>query len=64
MIALEISDKGSGIPGNLRRHKGELPFGRGVGIPSMHERVKLIGGHLEIVSGSTGTTVRVTIPIQ
>src|SRR5467141_3059695 len=48
MIALEISDKGSGIPGNLRRHKVELPFGRGVGIPSMHERVKLIGGHLEI----------------
>jgi signal transduction histidine kinase len=28
----------------------------------MMERVKLIGGHLEIVSEANGTTVRVTIP--
>ena len=59
-ITLEISDKGSGISGNLRR--GELFFGIGVGIPSMHERVKLIGGRLDIDSSSGGTTVRVTIP--
>src|ERR1700731_3976928 len=59
-ITLEISDKGSGISGNLRR--GELFFGFGVGIPSMHEQVKLIGGRLDIDSSSGGTTVRVTIP--
>src|SRR4029077_1320869 len=59
-ITLEVSDKGSGISGNLRR--GELFFGFGVGIPSMHERVKLIGGRLDIDSSSGGTTVRVTIP--
>jgi len=35
----------------------------GVGIPSMQERVKLIGGRFEIDSGSQGTTVRVTIPL-
>ena len=62
MIALEISDRGSGIPGNLRRQNGKLSFGLGVGIPSMHERVKLIGGQLDIESSSSGTTVRVTIP--
>src|SRR5258708_32072474 len=62
MIALEISDKGSGIPGNLRRQNGKLSFGLGVGIPSMHERVKLIGGQLDIESSSSGTTVRVPIP--
>lgn len=62
MIALEISDKGSGIPGNLRRQNGKLFFGLGVGIPSMHERVKLIGGQLDIESTSSGTTVKVTIP--
>ena len=63
-ITLEIGDKGSGISGNLRRRKAESPFGPGVGIPSMHERVKLIGGHLEIESSDSGTTVRVTIPIH
>jgi PAS domain S-box-containing protein len=59
---LEISDKGNGIPGNLRRQNEKLSFGPGVGIPSMHERVKLIGGQLDIESSSGGTTVRVTIP--
>jgi PAS domain S-box-containing protein len=61
-ITLEISDKGSGIPGNLRRQNGKLSLGLVVGIPSMHERVKLIGGQLDIESNSSGTTVRVTIP--
>jgi len=61
-ITLEISDKGSGVPGNLRRKNGKLSFGLGVGIPSMHERVKLIGGQLDIESSSGGTTVRATIP--
>src|SRR5258708_10926967 len=43
-FTLEISDKGSGISGSLRRRNGKTPFGFGVGIPSMHERVALIGG--------------------
>ena len=63
-ITLEVSDKGSGISGNLRRRNGKLSFGLGVGIPSMHERVKLIGGQLDIESNSGGTTVRVTIPVD
>jgi signal transduction histidine kinase len=63
-ITLEISDKGSGIPGNNRRRNGKSSFGLGVGIPSMHERVKLIGGQLDIESSSGGTTVRVTIPVD
>jgi PAS domain S-box-containing protein len=61
-ITLEISDKGSGISGNVRRPDGKLSLGLGVGIPSMHERVKLIGGELDIESSGSGTTVRVTIP--
>jgi PAS domain S-box-containing protein len=63
-ITLEISDKGSGISGNLRRRNGKLSLGLGVGIPSMHERVKLIGGQLDIESSSSGTMVRVTIPVD
>jgi PAS domain S-box-containing protein len=61
-ITLEISDKGSGISGDQRGRNGELSLRLGVGIPSMRERVKLIGGRLEIESSSSGTTVRVTIP--
>jgi NO-binding membrane sensor protein with MHYT domain len=39
-------------------------FEVGVGIPSMHERVKLIGGRLEIDSTGHGTTVPLTIPLR
>jgi len=63
-ITLEISDKGSGISRNFRRQNGKLSLGLGVGIPSMHERVKLIGGQLDIESSSSGTVVRVTIPVD
>src|SRR5580704_3146464 len=61
-FTLEISDIGGGISGGVRRRNGKMPFGLGVGIPSMHERVALIGGQLDIESSSSGTTVRVTIP--
>jgi PAS domain S-box-containing protein len=63
-VKLEISDKG---PGGSRREVTETsasPFRWGVGIPSMQERVRLFSGRLEIESGSTGTTVRVTIPVD
>ena len=63
-LTLQISDKGSGISGNLRRQNGELSLGLGVGIPSMNERVKLIGGQLDIESNSSGTVVRVTIRVD
>jgi PAS domain S-box-containing protein len=61
-ITLEVSDRASGIPRNQRGRDSEFPFKLGVGIASMHERVKLIGGHLEIESTGSGTAVRVTIP--
>jgi len=60
-LALEVSDSGSGNSGD---RDVELPFRPGVGLASMHERVKLIGGRLAIESSSTGTTVRVTIPVD
>ncbi len=58
-ITLEISDQGSGISGNERN--GRSPLGLGVGIASMQERVKLIGGRLDIESSCCGTLVRVTV---
>jgi PAS domain S-box-containing protein len=61
-ITLEISDNGGGIPENQRN--GKLPLGLGVGIASMQERVKFIGGRLDIESGCCGTLVRVTVPVN
>jgi signal transduction histidine kinase len=61
-LKLEITDIGRGLSTSEQRGKEEPGFELGVGIPSMHERVKLIGGRLEIESTSHGTTVRVTIP--
>jgi signal transduction histidine kinase len=62
-LTLEISDLGHGVSVSRQRGKEEPRFEIGVGIPSMQERVKLIGGRLDIDSGSHGTTVRVTIPL-
>jgi signal transduction histidine kinase len=63
-VKLEISDKG---PGASRRELAGTtgsPFKLGIGIPSMQERVRLIGGRLEIESSGSGTTVRVTVPVD
>jgi PAS domain S-box-containing protein len=62
-LTVEISDLGRGFSATKQRGKDEPRLAVGVGIPSMQERVKLIGGRLDIDSGSHGTTVRVTIPL-
>jgi PAS domain S-box-containing protein len=63
-LTLEISDRGRGASASVPRGKDEPRFKVGMGISSMQERVKLIGGRLEIDSTSHGTTVRVTIPLE
>jgi PAS domain S-box-containing protein len=62
-LTMEISDHGRGTFPNVSREKKELWFKTGVGIPSMQEQVKLIGGQLDIDSTAQGTIVRVTIPL-
>jgi PAS domain S-box-containing protein len=61
-LTIEIIDKGHGIAAGNQKLTGTPLHGIGVGIPSMQERVKQIGGTLEIESSNQGTTVRVTIP--
>jgi PAS domain S-box-containing protein len=63
-IALQVSDRGRGISANDGRKNGTRPARVGVGIPSMEERVKQVGGRLEIHSGDLGTTVEVIVPIH
>lgn len=62
-VVLEVRDLGCGMTAE-RLHAIEL--GRcsdGVGIAGMRERLRLVGGRLEIESGGQGTTVRAVIPL-
>ena len=59
-VVLEISDRGEAA--KTEGHDKGLPFKPGVGIASMRERVKLVGGQLEIDRTQDSTTVRVVIP--
>jgi two-component system, NarL family, sensor kinase len=60
-IILEIRDAGRGTSGGADDQRGLSP---GVGITSMRERVRQVGGQLEIESTSAGTTVRATIVLD
>jgi PAS domain S-box-containing protein len=60
-VSLRIGDTGRGISASKQRQSGALPHPPGVGIPSMEERVKQVGGKLQIESGNHGTIVVVTV---
>src|SRR5215469_2511968 len=59
---VEIEDKGKGIP---QRKLEELASAGtpGVGIRGMQERIRQLGGTMEISSGSSGTLVTVRLPV-
>ncbi len=60
-LILEISDQGRGMPPEmLDRLRRGVPLG--VGVAGMRERVRQLGGGLEIHSGGVGTLVRVLLP--
>jgi PAS domain S-box-containing protein len=62
-VSLQVSDQGRGIDkANVGAGNGKTPR-LGVGILGMRERMKQLGGNLDIVSRSSGTTVRATIPV-
>jgi two-component system, NarL family, sensor kinase len=62
-VHMTISDNGSGIKASSEKGKKQS-FDLGVGIPSMRERLRAIGGKLEIKSGSHGTTVEARVPLE
>lgn len=61
-VLMEIKDHGHGISEGLTGTGGE-PAAIGVGIASMRERVRFMGGRLQVRSRSTGTDVEVIVPI-
>lgn len=63
-LIAEICDEGRGIPEETLQgfHDGtRLP---GVGIAGMRERIRDMGGHFEVRSGVTGTTIAVRMPLS
>jgi signal transduction histidine kinase len=63
-LLLEIDDQGHGIPDDSLK---EIMSGGGVvgvGIAGMSERIRQLGGRLEITSSDRGTTVRVRLPLM
>jgi PAS domain S-box-containing protein len=63
--ALEVSDQGRGMPPAILEALGQERWAAvGVGLRGMNERIRQLGGRIEVRSGGTGTTVTVTVPIE
>lgn len=62
-IAVEISDKGKGIPRDKLEEMSSMGT-PGVGIRGMRERLRQLGGVLDIESAKAGTLVSVILPLE
>ena len=62
-VRLEVRDAGKGIP---KETQATLASGKlsGVGLRGMHERLRQMGGRLEVQSNGTGTLILATLPID
>jgi signal transduction histidine kinase len=61
-VVLEIADCGEGIPAELLLRLSEGRAEVGVGLTGMRERLAELNGTLEIVSNSSGTSLRARVP--
>jgi two-component system, NarL family, sensor kinase len=63
-LCLEIVDHGKGIEAGTVRTSIEGMASLGVGIPGMRERLRQLGGQLEVDFGRNGTRVRANVPLK
>jgi PAS domain S-box-containing protein len=61
---LEVTDAGRGMPARNLKKKLIAQSPLGVGILGMRERMRQLGGRIEIISGSWGTTVKAMLPLR
>ena len=63
-LRLEIKDDGRGIPQKRLRSIVQGAGEAGVGVAGIRERMRELGGSLEIRSDRAGTTVLISIPVE
>ena len=62
---LEVQDEGEGVPSKILRDAAESRLATpGVGLRGMDERMRQLGGRLEVLSNGHGTTLRATVPVE
>lgn len=61
---MRVKDYGRGLPAAVLQNLREDGTGKGVGLAGMTERLREIGGRLEIDSSSEGTEVIAWVPIR
>ena len=65
MGVLEVRDRGKGLPPGLLEESSQDWMGQlGVGLRGMNERMRQLGGTLELTSTKEGTIVRAMVPAQ
>ena len=63
-VVLRVRDYGRGIPPSVVQSFREDGSGSGVGLAGMTERIREIGGSLEINSSAIGTEVVARVPVR
>ncbi len=64
LVTLKVEDDGQGFREPIRPEEPATQINLGVGITGMRERLRQLGGQLDIVSGSRGTTVLAVVPVN
>ena len=64
MAVLEIQDNGTGLPSGVLESGTPRYTHFGVGLRGMSERLRHLGGTLQIFSSENGTTVMATVPCE
>jgi signal transduction histidine kinase len=63
-VVLAVRDHGKGIPPELLESFRRNGANAGVGLAGMRERMRELGGQLEVESSASGTVISVTIPLE
>jgi PAS domain S-box-containing protein len=63
-VTLEVQDDGQGMQEGALKHGSGTPATPGVGIVGMRERVRHLGGELEIHSTPKGTLLKAVLPLN
>jgi PAS domain S-box-containing protein len=64
-VVLEVEDAGKGVSPNLLEQSGQDWMGApGVGVRGMNERMRQLGGRLELASSDSGTRLSAIIPVS